>query len=70
MKATTRELVTFVLERDADVREWWENHEGFTLDKARAAELDQYDTYTSAIIAEGVRSGLLAKGQVRCDEPL
>lgn len=33
--ASTRELVTFVLERDEDARQWWETNKGFTLDKAQ-----------------------------------
>ena len=68
--ATTRELVTSVLARDEQIRDWWATHREFTLDKVQSANLSEYEGYTAAIIAEGIEKGLIEEAQVTGDRAI
>jgi len=62
--ATTRQLVTKILKNNKDIRGWYASHEGFTLDKAKAADLSQYREYVAAIIEEGLARGVVSRKEL------
>jgi len=68
--ATTRQLVAFVLEQDEELRTWWAEEKGFTIEKAREANLEAYEGYTSAIINEGIRRGIVLEEHLTLNKPI
>lgn len=67
---STRDLVVYVLENDARVRDWAQQKYSFTLDKARTADLANYGDLVAEIIADGKKAGTITEAQVQGSAPL
>lgn len=63
--ASTRELVVYILEQDGRILDWCQAQHGFTLEKARTADLTSYGDLVAEIIADGKRSGVVSQAQVQ-----
>ena len=68
--ATTRQLVSHILENDAEIAKWFETNHRFTLQKARTAPLEDYQGLIGVIINEGVQKQVISKAQANGAEDL
>lgn len=68
--ASTRELVLYILNTNARIREWCQEKHQFGLDKAEQAELDRYGDIVAEIIADGEKAGVVSRAQIEGSEPL
>ncbi len=62
--ASTRELVQYILEQDPKMRNWFDTKHGFTVEKAKTADLTLYEDLLSAIVTDGLRQGIINQGQM------
>jgi hypothetical protein len=68
--ASTRELVVYILNNDAVIREWCKEKYQFTVEKAEEAELERYGDIVAEIISDGKKSGVVSEAQIKGDAPL
>lgn len=68
--ATSRELVTHILQNNDELREWFETKHSFTIDKAKRGSLEDYGDLVSVIIREGVKCRIITEEQATGAAPL
>jgi N-acetylglutamate synthase/N-acetylornithine aminotransferase len=68
--ASTRDLVVYILNTNARIRQWCQDKHQFSLEKAEQAELDRYGDIVAEIIADGEKAGVVSRAQIEGTEPL
>jgi hypothetical protein len=61
--ATTRELVSYILEHDENLRYWFEVEHHFTVEKVRTGPLDDYQNLLGVIITDGILNNVITQEQ-------
>ena len=68
--ASTKELVTYILDNDQEIRDWFETEHRFTREKAENADLTLYRDLVAGVLQEGMRKNLVSQAQVDGREKL
>ncbi len=68
--ASTRELVSYILETDKDLRNWFKSEHGFTVNKVRDGNLENYQDLIGVIIRDGLNNNVITQAQADGTENL